>query len=138
MNTAVVYSTKTGNSKKIAQSIAETLQIKIADIRSNPALDTLDLLFIVSGIYGGKSSPELKAFAEQLTPQKVKKAILITSCLSKQQKQDEIREILINNKVELVPEEFLCRGMFFGLGYPKKEDIDAAVAFAQRLVSENS
>jgi hypothetical protein len=45
---------------------------------------------------------------------------------------------LINNKVEVVPEDFLCRGMFFGLGYLKKEDIDAAVAFAQRPVSENS
>jgi hypothetical protein len=64
--------------------------------------------------------------------------ILRKITVSRQQKQDEIREILINNKVEVVPEDFLCRGMFFGLGYLKKEDIDAAVAFAQRPVSENS
>jgi hypothetical protein len=80
----------------------------------------------------------LKLFAEKLTPQRVKKAALITSCLSKQQKQDEIREILINNKVEVVPEEFLCRGVLFGLGHPKRDDIKAAVSFAEHLISEHT
>ncbi len=64
---------------------------------------------------------------------------LITSCLSKKQRQDMIRDILIGNKIEVVAEEFICRGnlLFIGFGHPNKDDINDAISFAQKVISEN-
>ncbi len=140
MKTALVYFSRTGHSKRIAKAIAEALQITALDVESEPLLDEVDLLFIVGGIYGGASSPELKAYAEGLSRSSVKKAALITSCLNRIHRQSMIREILTRKGIDVAPDEFVCRGsfLFFGLGHPSKEEIDAAVSFAKRAVAENA
>jgi flavodoxin len=140
VKTALVYFSRTGHSKRIAKAIAEALQITALDVESEPLLDEVDLLFIVGGIYGGASSPELKAYAEGLSRSSVKKAALITSCLNRIHRQSMIREILTRKGIDVAPDEFVCRGsfLFFGLGHPSKEEIDAAVSFAKRAVAENA
>ena len=140
MKTALVYFSRTGHSKRIAKAIAEALQIAALDVKSEPVLNEVDLLFIVGGIYGGASSPELKAYAEGLSKSSVKKAALITSCLNRIHRQSMIREILTRKGIDVAPDEFVCRGsfLFFGLGHPSKEEIDAAVSFAKRAVAENA
>jgi flavodoxin len=140
VKTALVYFSRTGHSKRIAKAIAEALQITALDVESEPLLDEVDLLFIVGGIYGGASSPELKAYAEGLSRSSVKKAALITSCLNRIHRQSMIREILTRKGIDVAPDEFVCRGsfLFFGLGHPSKEEIDAAVSFAKRAAAENA
>ena len=140
MKTAVIYYSRTGNSKKIAESVAAALQTKATDIKLKPVINEVDVLFIVGGIYGGASSPDLKAFVEDIKKNHVNKVALITSCLSKKQRQNMIRDILIRNKIEVVPEEFICRGnlLFIGFGHPNKDDINAAICFAQKVISENT
>lgn len=140
MKTALVYFSRTGHSKRIAKAIAEALQIAALDVKSEPVLNEVDLLFIVGGIYGGASSPELKAYAEGLSKSSVKKAALITSCLNRIHRQSMIREILTRKGIDVAPDEFVCRGsfLFFGLGHPSKEEIDAAISFARRAIAENT
>ena len=140
MKTALVYFSRTGHSKRIAKAIAEALQITALDAKSEPLLDEVDLLFIVGGIYGGASSPELKAYAEGLSKSYVKKAALITSCMNRIHRQSMIREILTRKGIDVAPDEFVCRGsfLFFGLGHPSKEEIDAAISFARKAIAENT
>ena len=140
MKTALVYFSRTGHSKRIAKAIAEALQITALDVKSQPVLDEVDLLFIVGGIYGGASSPELRAYAEGLSKRSVKKAALITSCLNRIHRQGMIREILTRKGIDVAPDEFVCRGsfLFFGLGHPSKEEIDAAISFARKAIAENT
>lgn len=140
MKTALVYFSRTGHSKRIAKAIAEALQIAALDVKSEPVLNEVDLLFIVGGIYGGASSPELKAYAEGLSKSSVKKAALITSCLNRIHRQSMIREILTRKGIDVAPDEFVCKGsfLFFGLGHPSKEEIDAAISFARRAIAENT
>jgi flavodoxin len=140
MKTALVYFSRTGHSKRIAKAIAEALQIAALDVKSEPVLNEVDLLFIVGGIYGGASSPELKAYAEGLSKSSVKKAALITSCLNRIHRQSMIREILTRKGIDVAPDEFVCRGsfLFFGLGHPSKEEIDAAISFARKAIAENT
>lgn len=140
MKTALVYFSRTGHSKRIAKAIAEALQITPLDVKSEPVLDEVDLLFIVGGIYGGASSPELKAYAEGLSKSSVKKAALITSCLNRIHRQSMIREILTRKGIDVAPDEFVCRGsfLFFGLGHPSKEEIGAAISFARKAIAENT
>jgi len=135
MKTAVIYLTKTGHSRKIAQAIAAELQVPAQDIKTAPTLSGVDLLFVVGGIYGGTSDPAMVAFVRRIDSTMVKKAALVTSCASKKQKQDAVRAELAKNNIEVTPDEFVCGGsfLFLRMGHPDKRDIANAVAYATNL-----
>ena len=136
MKTALIYISKTGHSSKIAKAISAELQIEAEDIKSNPKLNNVDLLFIVGGIYGGQSLPELITYIKNIDNGMVKKAALVTSCVSKKTKQNLVKELLVKNNIEVLTNEFICQGnfLFIGLGHPNKTDIDNAVSYAKREV----
>jgi len=47
MKCSIIYYTKTGHSRKIAKAIAQELGIEAQDVKSNPVMKDVDLLFIV-------------------------------------------------------------------------------------------
>lgn len=136
MNTAVIYATKSGHSKKIADAIAKELGTTALDIKPNPILYSIDLLYIVGGIYGGQSSPELLDYVRSLDNSMIKESVLITSCASKKAKQEEIRRILTEKNIAVKEDEFICQGsfLFFGRKHPNAADINDAVSFAKNQV----
>lgn len=138
INCRVIYCTKTGHSRKIARAIAEELEVQAEDIKTGPVLKDVDLLFIVGGIYGGKSDPAMLGYLKNIDGSMVKKAALITSCVSKKHKQDMVRELLVNKQIEVVADEFLCRGsfLFIGLGHPDESDLNQAVAYAAKIAAD--
>ena len=133
MKNAVIYYTKLGHSKKIAQAIAQELRVKAQDVCNNPKLDQIDRLYIVSGIYGGVSAPELVAYLKSLNPQQVKQAFLLTSSGGKTSPATNVRAILTELGIPVSKEEFTCQGaiFLFGLGHPNKVDLQNAVAFVK-------
>jgi len=139
MKTAIIYASKTGHSKKIADAIAQELKVPAQDITTNPKLENIDLLFIIGGIYGSKSLPELTGYLKGLDSTMVKKVTLVTSCVSKNTKQEELRKILYEKNIEVVKDEFICQGsfLFFGLKHPNKIDLENAVSFAKKIISIN-
>lgn len=130
----IVYATKTKHSKKIAEAIALALHVKTQNVTDNPKVDEAELLFIVGGIYGGDSLPELLSFVQGLDPDKVKRVALVTSCASGKQGQVKVREILEAKGIDIV-DEWICPGSFliFRMGRPNRDDIQEAVAFALHL-----
>ena len=137
MKLGLIYATMTGHSRKIARALGETLGIEAVDIKTNPHLEDIDLLFVVGGIYGGTGSTELLAYLKQVTSAQVKKVVLLTSSGGKTAQQSDVRALLTGNGIEVAEEEFTCQGgfLFVGLGHPNKTDLQNAVAFAQRWVS---
>ena len=138
MKTEIIYLSKTGHSKKIAKAIAVGLKITEQDIKTKPELSGVDLLLIVGGIYGGASDPAMLEYIKGIGPDKAKKAALITSCCGGKTKQDKVRELLANNGVEVIDEEFVCRGNFpvVGLGHPNENEIAGAAGFAKKIVKD--
>jgi len=138
MKCRIIYFTKTGHSRKIAGAVARELQLSAEDIKTNPVMKDVDLLFIVGGIYGGKSDSAMLGYIKNIDRSMVEKAALITSCVSKKQKQDMIRKLLESNQVAVVADEFVCRGsfLFIGLGHPNKSDLNNAIAYAAKVVAE--
>jgi Flavodoxins len=132
---SVIYASKTGHSKQLANAIAKEFKTEAHNFSSNPELDNTDLLFIVGGIYGGKSLPEFLQFIKNLDPAKIKKAALITSCTSGKTEQKEIRSLLEAKNIEVVKDEYICRGNFLllGMGHPNEKEISDAVLFAKKL-----
>jgi flavodoxin len=127
----IIYATKTRHSKKIAEAIGKALDIIPYNIASRPVIKETDFLFIVGGIYGGSSLPELLEFVQNIEGNKVRKAVLITSCTAKKQGQDSVRSILEGKGIPVI-DEILCQGsfLFMKMGHPNKTDITEAVNFA--------
>lgn len=134
MNINIVYATMTKHSKKLAEAIAKELNIHAQNVLDNTVLQDTDLLFIVGGIYGGKSLPILIEFVQQLDSQTIKKVALVTSCSSKKQRQDNVRKILNDKGIEVI-DEFSCYGnfLFIKFGHPNQQEIQQAVDYAVQL-----
>ncbi|MEI6578114.1 MAG: flavodoxin domain-containing protein [Eubacteriales bacterium] len=139
MKIEVIYATKTGHSKKIATAIAQELKVKATDIKMKPKIENVDLLYIVSGVYGGKSAPVLIEFVKEIDSTQVKQVSLLTSSAGKTTPQKEVREVLISNGVQVAENEFLCQGgfLFVGMGHPNAEDIKNAVDFVKQTSKLN-
>ena len=131
MKNAVIYYTKLGHSKKIAKAIADELNITAQDIHNNPQLDEIDRLYIVSGIYGGVSSPELLSYLKTLNPKQIKKAYLLTSSGGKTTPAANVRALLTELGIPIAEKEFTCQGaiFLFGMGHPNKTDLQNAIQF---------
>lgn len=137
MNTAVVYSSKTGHSKKIAEAIAKELKVQAQDIRTDPELQDIDILFIAGGIYAGKSSSYLMEYLNQISGEQVKRVFLITSSASGKTSQSMVRNELSKKGILVDRDEFLCKGsfLFVSAGHPTSEEVEAAVLFAKSKVT---
>lgn len=140
MKTAIVYFSKTGHSKKIAKAMAQNLNMEVINIKENKKPENVDLLFVVGGIYGGQSMPEMTNYIKSLSPTNAKKAVLMTSCTSKVTPQATIRTLLQENKIEVLEEEFICQGsfLFMGMGHPNKADFQSAIDFAKKVIENQN
>ncbi len=107
------------------------------DIKDNPVLNTTDLLFIVGGIYGGVSMPELLEYVKGLDATILKCSVLVTSCASGKQKQIAVRSILEEKGIKVIG-EFICKGaiLFVSGSHPNQKDLTDVKNFAVRMVSE--
>ncbi len=134
MNIALIYATKTGHSRKIAQAAAAALGVKALDLRTNPKIGDVDQLFVVGGIYGGVSAPELLEYVRGLEKGQVKRAAIMTSSVSQSARQTDLRAALLAKGIDVMEEEFKCRGafLFIGIGRPNAEDLNSAAAFAAK------
>jgi len=133
----VIYGTKTGHSKKLAEAIGQAVQVRVEDVMAGPEAAPADLLFIVGGIYGGKSLPELVGFVQRLQPGQVKQAVLVTTSVSVGgRKQADIRGILQAKGVDVV-DELACPGslLFLKRGHPNAADIQAVASRASQIAA---
>lgn len=133
---AVIYATKTKHSKKLAEEIGTALKVEAKNITENPILADIDLLFIVGGIYGGVSMPELLEYIEKMKAPALKRAVLLTSCASGKQRQDKVRSILEDRGIEVL-DEFVCKGafLFVSIKHPNAKDLKDAADFALEIVN---
>ena len=136
---AVIYATRTKHSKKLADAIGAALGVDAQNITENPDLSEIDLLFIVSGIYGGASMPDLLNFLKEMKAPRLKHAAIVTSCASGKQQQAATREILEEKGIDVI-DEFVCKGtfLFMSLNHPNAEDLKAAADFAQKVVTNRN
>lgn len=80
MTAAVRYFSKSGNTKKIAEAIAEGAGVKAVSITEEPRLSgPVDVLFLGGAPYANIMAPELKAYAEKLSPEQAGRVVLFTT-----------------------------------------------------------
>lgn len=80
MNIAVRYLSKSGNTKRIAEAIAEGAETSAVPITDEPTLsERVDILFLGGAPYANVMAPELRRYAEELSSEKVGKIVLFTT-----------------------------------------------------------
>lgn len=136
MKYAVRYYTKTGNTKKLAEAIAETLGVEALPI-SVPITEPVDLLFLGNSYYAFTIDPEVRDFVRSLDKSKVGKLVNFGSAAMLNSTYKKVKAEADKVGVPMDEREFHCRGEFKGLhkGRPNADDVAAAAAFAKSFLA---
>ncbi len=133
MTFAVRYYTKTGNTKRLAEAIAQELGVKALPI-SEPVTEAVDYLFLGNSYYAFDIDPEVKAFVASLDKDKIGKIVNFGSAAMLNSTYKKVKAAADKVGVAMDDKEFHCRGEFKGLhkGRPNASDIQAAVEFVKQ------
>lgn len=134
MTYQVLYDSRSGNTRKMADAIAGELGTKAGDIRSSSLDPHAEVIFLGSGVYGEKPGEGLAAFvaSHDFTGRKV--AIFSTSWRTGEQAFGGIADTL-RRRGAIVRQGYHCKGRagFFNLGHPNREDFEGARKFARDM-----
>ena len=69
MNACIVYFSRTGNTKRLAQAIADTIKVPLFDISGAlpSTIETYDLIILGTPVEGSSPAKETKAFIENMS-----------------------------------------------------------------------
>ena len=132
---SVVVDSRGGNTRKVADAIAEEMGITTKDI--TPGLtDDAKFLFLGSGTYGGKPGDAMMKFIESMDFSGRKVAIFGTSAgLAGGQKMIAVMTDALTKKGATIAGAYHCRGKMFLInrGHPNDEDLENAKKFARMM-----
>ncbi len=135
MKYAVRYYTKTGNTKRLAEAVAQALGVEALPI-SEPVAEPVDLLFLGNSYYAFSIDPEVRSFVRSLDKTKVGKIVNFGSAAMLNSTYKKVKAEADKIGVPMEPREFHCRGEFKGVhkGKPDAEDLKAAAVFAKSFL----
>ena len=135
MKIAVRYYTKTGNTKRLAEAIAEAIGVEALPI-SEPLAEPVDLLFLGNSYYAFSIDPEVRDFVRGLDRNTVGKIVNFGTAAMLNSTYRKVKAEADRTGIPMDEREFHCRGEFKGLhkGRPDASDLKAAADFARKIV----
>ena len=135
MKVAVRYYTKTGNTKRLAEAVANAVGAEALPI-STPVDEAVDVLFLGNSYYAFNIDPEVKEFIHSLDSSKVGRIINFGSAAMLNSTWKKVKAEADKAGVIMDKREFHCKGEFKGLhkGRPNADDLAAAAEFARSIV----
>jgi len=134
---AVFVDSRGGNTRKVAEAIAEEVGATVLDT-PGPVPAGTEILFLGSGVYGGKPGDALREFVERGSFSGMKVALFATSggARGAEMMMEKIADDL-RKKGATVLGTYHCRGkfLFTNRGHPDGEDLGRAKAFAREMVN---
>lgn len=137
MTYAVRYYTQTGNTKRLAEAIAEELGVQALPI-SAPITEKVDVLFLGNSYYAFTIAPEVREFVAGLEKDKVGKIINFGTAAMMNSTYKKVRSVAATKGIPVLDREFHCKGEFKGMnkGRPNEDDLKAARVFAKSIRKE--
>ncbi len=134
MTYAVRYYTKTGNTKKLADSVAKELGVEALPI-SEGVTEAVDVLFLGNSYYAFSIDPEVREFVASLDKSKVGKIVNFGSAAMLNSTYKKVKAEADKVGIPMDEREFHCKGEFKGVhkGRPNEEDLKAAAEFAKQF-----
>lgn len=135
MKAAVRYYTKGGNTKRLAEAVAEAIGAEALPI-STPVDEYVDILFLGNSYYAFSIDPEVRDFVRNLDKNKVGKIVNFGSAAMLKSTYKKVKAEADKAGIPMDEREFHCRGEFKGIhkGKPDAEDCRAAAAFAKSVI----
>ena len=135
MKVAVRYYTKTGNTKKLAEAIAEAVGAEAFSLNT-PIEEPVDILFLGNSYYAFSIDPEVRNFVRSLDSGKVARIVNFGSAAMLNSTWKKVKAEADKIGVPMDEREFHCKGEFKGMhkGRPNEEDLKAAADFAKRIM----
>ena len=134
MKCAVRYYTRTGNTRRLAEAVAEALGVAALPI-SEPVAEPVELLFLGNSYYAFNIDPEVRDFIRGLDKAKVGRIVNFGSAAMLNSTWKKVKAAADKAGIPMDEREFHCRGEFKGIhkGRPNDEDLKAAAAFAKKI-----
>ena len=134
MKIAVRYYTKTGNTKRLAEAVAEAVGVQALPI-SAPLTEPVDILFLGNSYYAFSIDPEVRSFVQSLKKEAVGKIVNFGSAAMLNSTYKKVKAEADKLGIPIDQREFHCRGEFKGLhkGRPNDSDLKAAADFAKAV-----
>ena len=135
MKYAVRYYTKTGNTKRLAEAVAEAIGVEALPI-SAPVDEPVDVLFLGNSYYAFSIDPEVKAFITSVDKEKVGKIVNFSSAALLNSTWKKVKAEADKAGIVMDAREFHCKGEFKGAhkGRPNEQDLKAAAEFASGIM----
>ncbi|MBR3148856.1 MAG: flavodoxin [Eubacterium sp.] len=135
MKFAVRYYTKTGNTKRLAEGVADALGVEALSI-SEPVSEQVDFLFLGNSYYAFSIDPEVKSFIRSLDKSLVGKIVNFGSAAMLNSTYKKVKAEADKVGIPMEEKEFHCKGEFKGVhkGRPNDDDVKAAAEFAKGFI----
>lgn len=135
MNTAVRYFTRSGNTKKLADAIAETVGVK-AETVDCTLEEKVDILFLGSSVYAGGIDEAVAKFIVN-NASKIGKIVNFSTAAVVSSTYKQVKKIAEEAGIKMSDQEFHCKGSFMIMhkGRPNEDDIAKAKDFAKTIIS---
>ncbi|MBR2660719.1 MAG: flavodoxin [Clostridiales bacterium] len=135
MKIAVRYYTKTGNTKRLAEAVAEAVGAEALPI-TVPVTEKTDILFLGNSYYAFSIDPEVRDFIRSLDKEKVGKIVNFGSAAMLNSTWKKVKAEADKAGIPMDEREFHCKGEFKGIhkGRPNEDDLKAAAEFAGMIV----
>ena len=136
MTAAIRYYTRSGNTRKLADAIAQTLALP-AETIDTPLEERAELLFLGCSYYAFDMDEKVKKFLKDNKDKIGAVACFGTSAMMKSMKKP-MKKVLDELGIPLLEDEFHCRGSFGPAhkGKPDERDLAAAQTFAAELLKK--
>ncbi|GHU98330.1 hypothetical protein FACS1894211_01890 [Clostridia bacterium] len=137
MNVQVRYLSKSGNTKKVADAIAETAGVSAKTI-DEPVPSETDLLFLGGAVYAFGIDEELTRFIATLDQSITRVAVFSTTAVVKSA-YPHIKKRLSARGIAVSEKYFNCHGKFAFMhrNRPNERDLDKARIFAREIIEQN-
>ena len=137
MKTEIRYSTRTGNTRKIAEAIAQAAQCQAQSIPA-PLAGYTDVLFLGASVYGGGISAEMKEYIRSLDKAQIGMVAVFSTSALVQRAFPQIKKELEKEGITVCPQDFYCRGQFTAphRGRPNRQDLEFAKQFAADILAQ--
>ncbi len=135
MKVAVRYYTKTGNTKRLAEAVANAVGVEALPV-SVPVEEAVDILFLGNSYYAFSIDPEVRSFISGLDKNKVGRIVNFGSAAMLNSTYRKVKAEADKVGVPMDEREFHCKGEFKGVhkGKPDEKDLKAAAEFARKIV----
>ena len=141
MKIEVIYSTRTGNTERIAEAIAGELGTTAKRVSEVGPLDEVDLLFVGRGLYGWNVDPVARKFVHSLNSAMVKRVAVFgtaSTYAGNRRVTKQMQQLLRHQDLAVSDETYSCKARmwFFNRGKPDEDHLKRAADLARTAAKE--